>query len=228
MNDLQRTPQWHLARRGKMTASECHLLLQRGRGKGDTFSQTCLKWLERKIAEYYMTESSYLEFVELGAAGRAAEWGSTFEDDARMAYCDKTGTEVDDAPFIPLEGREDFAGGSPDGLTDGGIIEIKCPFSPETHLRHCLYGTPEDLKADNPQYYAQCQMNMLCVSGTGRECSWCDFVSYDPRISLSRQLSVLRVPFDGDFCKELEERIALAVDFYRERMAEIDSVPPVR
>jgi hypothetical protein len=60
--------------------------------------------------------------------------------------------------------------GSPDGLVDDGLIEIKCPNS-STFLSWILAGVvPEDHK---PQMALQ-------AACTGRP--WVDFVAYDPRM----------------------------------------------
>lgn len=235
MNDLQRTQEWFLARQGKITASECYLLLQKGRNKNAVFSQTCMSYLNRKIAEYYMTENAFLEYVEQAKAfSRAMQWGQDFEDDARERYEAETGIEVQDAPFVPYSAFPQFAGGSPDGLmlyddNRQGIIEIKCPFNPDVHLRHCLYETADDLKSDCPQYYMQCQMNMMCVAGaTGVPCERCDFISYDPRISMDRQISILHIPLDEEIAETLEARLKEAVDYYRTQMETLRDIPMIR
>ena len=132
--------------------------------------------------------------------------------------------EVEDAPFIEMDGFERFAGGSPDGIVKetNSIVEFKCPANPAIHLRHFLYSTPQDLKEDNDQYFAQCQYNMLCAkSYLGREVEFCDFVSYDPRTSADKQIKVLRLFPDAELQKALLERTALAVEYEREQIKKI-------
>lgn len=231
MNDLQRTDDWFLARQGKVTASECYLLLQGGRGNGSVFSQTCRTYLEKKIATYYYDEAAYLEYCEMTQVrNKAVEWGTMFEGEARRRFEEATGIKVTDAPFIPLRGYEKFAGGSPDGIVEDGvgIIEIKCPFTPETHMRHYRCKDVGAFAKAFDQYYAQVQMNMLCMTaGTGVQCDHCYFISYDPRTSIDKQLSVLRIGRDLEFQERLLVKIKAAVELYREAMSEYDTINAV-
>lgn len=251
MNDLQRTEDWYLARKGKLTASEIYTLLanhkedmteaeieqfkkespkSRVRTKEVPFSQGTFTYLDGKIAEMFMPENAFLEYVEDNAPhSRAMDWGTLMEDSARNRYQEETGNEVLDAPFIPLKGYANFAGGSPDGIIrTGGIIEVKCPFSPAVHIKHFLYETADELREDNLQYYAQCQYNMICVEReTGAEIPFCDFISYDPRISKSKQLKVLRIPKDEEIQKRLLERTELAVQYFKEKINQINNVKTI-
>lgn len=259
-NDLQRTQEWYLARKGKLTASECYVLLNNSKGEVPLtkeeqeqfraehprakmpetkkvevpFSTGTYSYLDEKIAEMYMPENSFIEYMEeCKPSNRAMQWGTFWEEGARNRYIEATGFEVLDAPFIPLKEFENFAGGSPDGVIRlggspngaNGIIEIKSPFNPAVHLKHFLYEKPEDLKEDNLQYYVQCQYNMLCV---GREYDYevefCDFISYDPRTSKSKQLKVLRIPADKEMQKQLMERTQLAVEYLRGRIESINKM----
>lgn len=231
MNDFQRTNEWFLARQGKITASECYLLLQKGRSKDAVFSQTCMTYLEKKIAAYYYDAAAYLEYCEMTQShNKAVEWGTTFESDARERFEDVTGIKVTDAPFVPLKGYEKFAGGSPDGIVEDnkGIIEIKCPFTPETHMRHFRCKDAGVFKTEFAQYYAQVQMNMMCMTAsTGEICDHCYFISYDPRTSIDKQLSVFRIERELMYQAELLDRIKIAVEMYRTSMADYDSVNAV-
>lgn len=248
MNELQRTKEWHLARQGKITASECYLLLKNHKeqmsdeeialwkannpkSKATTkempFSEATFTWLDKKIAEYYMTRDSYLEYIDLSQPhSKALDWGETFEDDARERYCLDYGKEIADAPFIPMNMGDyhKFAGGSPDGIdaSDNSIIEIKCPFNPAVHLRHFLLEKPEDLKEYNEQYYAQCQYNMLMVElDTGKDCPRCTFISYDPRVSVDVQIKTLVIPKDDGYQADLIIRTRCAIEYYKQRMEAI-------
>ena len=246
MNELQRTSDWYLARKGKLTASEIYILLanhkedmteeeleqfkkdnpkSRARTTDVPFSQGTFSYLDGKIAEQFMPNDAFLEYMEdCAPRSRAMDWGTLMEDSARARYQSETENEVLDAPFIPLKGFDKFAGGSPDGIIrSGGIIEIKCPFNPAVHLTHFLYEKAEDLKADNLQYYCQIQYNMICVEReTGNDVLFGDFVSYDPRISRSKQLKVLRIPKDVEVQNQLLERTKLAVEYFKEKINQIN------
>lgn len=248
-NDLQRNRDWYLARKGKITASECYVLLNNSKvamteeelkvwkeqnpksritTKEVPFSSGTYTYLDEKIAEMYMPENSFIEYMEeCKFETKAMQWGTFWEEGARNRYQEALGYEVLDAPFIPLKGFENFAGGSPDGINRdvNGIIEIKCPYNPAVHMKHFLFTKPEDLKEDNLQYYVQTQYNMICVGQElGTEIDFCDFISYDPRTSKSKQLKVLRIPADKEMQGVLVERTELAVAYLREKIESINAV----
>lgn len=251
MNNLQRVDEWYLARKGKLTASEIYILLanhkedmteeeleqfkkdnpkSRVKTKEVPFSQGTFTYLDGKVAELFMPDNAFLEYMEdCSPRSRAMDWGTLMEDSARARYQEETGNEVIDAPFVPFKGFEKFAGGSPDGIIrSGGIIEIKCPFSPAVHLKHFLYETADELKEDNLQYYCQLQYNMLCVEReTGIEVPFGDFISYDPRTSKSKQLKVLRIVKDEDIQKKLIERTELAIEYIKEKVGKINNIKSI-
>lgn len=238
---IQRSDEWFLARRGMMTASEIYLLLNnhkeqmtdeelaaykeanpksRVTTKEVPFSDGTYTWLNHKVAERFMPDNAFLEYIEQSqVSNRAMQHGTFWEDEARKRYAERMHYEVFEVGFIPLKGYEKFAGGSPDGMIrqENGLIEIKCPFTPETHQDYLLFEQPQDLKEYNLQYYAQMQFNILVT-----ECDFCDFVAFDPRTSASKQLKVLRIPKDEEMCKTLLCRIELAKQYYKERIEKIN------
>lgn len=109
----------------------------------------------------------------------AMDWGVEQEPYAKEAYERITGRLITDVGFIDHPSIE-YCGASPDGFVDDGLIEIKCPTT-ATHIQYILDG-------DIPEAY-QPQMILQCAS-TGR--SWCDFVSFDPRLPAGKQLFVRR------------------------------------
>ncbi len=242
----QRSREWFLARKGKMTASEIYLLLNnhkepmteeelaafkaanpksRVTTKEVPFSDGTFTWLNRKVAEYYMPDDAFIEDNELKQVNnRAVQHGEFWESDARERYALEMGYEVYEVGFIPLKGFEQFAGGSPDGMIrqENGLVEIKCAWNPEVHQDYLLFEKPEDLKEYNLQYYAQMQMNII-VTG----CDFCDFVAFDPRTSQDKQLKVLRIPKDEEMCSTLLDRIALAKEYYKQRMDKLNNIQTI-
>ncbi len=248
----QRTPEWFLARRGKITASEVVMLtysrrvdvplteaeieifrqehprakIPETKKEERPFSQMSFSYIDSKVAEVYMTANSYLEYIEQSNyETRAMRWGTEWEDTARQRYASEHEVEVLESPFINLKGYEMFAGGSPDGIIrhSDGIIEIKCPFNPAIHLRHCLMTKPEHLLEENAQYYMQCQFNMLVTQKhLDMPITYCDFISFDPRISRSKAMKVLRIPANQEVQDMLLERTRLAIDYMRDRIQQID------
>lgn len=239
----QRTKEWFLARKGKLTASEIYLLLNNHKEqmteeelaawkeanpksrittKEVPFSDGTFTYLNRKIAEFYMSDNAFLEDSDMKQVNnKAVQYGSYWEDSARKCYELAMGYEVYEVGFIPLKGYESFAGGSPDGMIreENGIIEIKCAWTPETHQDYLLFEKPEDLKGYNLQYYVQMQMNMMVT-----ETVFCDFVAYDPRTIEQNRLKVLRIPKDEELCENLLQRIVLAKEYFMHRMDELSNV----
>lgn len=240
MNDMQRTPEWYKVRQGKVTASMCYLLIQnrkepmtpdeleeykkanpksRATMKEVPFSQTTLTYLNGKVMEWAMSPESYIDYViDSEPASRALRWGTECEPLARQAYERKSRLHVEDAPFVPYMSNRRYAGGSPDGIIRHkmAIVEFKCPYTLAVHLSHLRLTDGRQLLELNEQYYAQCQMNMMCCSSVWNSpCEWCDFVSYDPRVKKSLQLKILRIMPDEDYQTRLAERIRLAEEYIR-------------
>ena len=84
-------------------------------------------------------------------------------------------------------------GASPDGLVgDEGLIEIKCP-NTATHVKTVISGQI------NPKYMLQMQTQLLCTDR-----SWCDFVSFDPRLPEAEQIWIERVFRDEEQIAQIE------------------------
>lgn len=143
----------------------------------------------------------------------AMQWGIDHEAEARTAYEFYTDATVDPSGFI-AHPKIPASGASPDGeVGKDGLVEIKCP-STATHIDTLLgLSVPE-------KYIKQMQWQMAC-SGT----TWCDFVSFDPRMPENMRLFVRRVPrndsmIDGlekdvlEFLGELEQRLAALQKHY--------------
>ena len=247
----QRSDEWYKARLGHITASEVAVLMKdrkepmtdeelaawkkenpksRVTTKIVPFSDATFTYLNGKVMENYLplhstdihSRNVVDEYIEQHSfSNRATEWGVVMEDSARQRYSEVMGYEVYEVGFVPYEKFPNLAGGSPDGLIreEKAGIEIKCPFTLEKHLQHLLYEKPEDLKENEPDYYWQCYMNMLVT-----DCEFWDFVSYNPYISRSKQLKVLRIRRDAEEIKILEERIVLAVEYIREQMQRLNTI----
>ena len=178
---------WHSLRLGKVTASKIADIMSKGKGGAETAG---LRNYRAAILCERLTgirEETYAN----GAMAR----GTELEPMARECYEFLTGTTVEqvafiDHPTIPM------AGMSPDGLcgTDG-LVEIKCP-NTSNHIDYLLSGKPP------AQYIPQMMFQMAC---SGR--SWCDFVSYDPRLSEDLQLFVVRLKRDDAYIATMEANV---------------------
>jgi putative phage-type endonuclease len=125
----------------------------------------------------------------------AMQWGLDTEPQARAAYefmHDATVIETGFVthPVIPMSGA------SPDGLVaEHGLIEIKCP-NTATHIETLLG------REVPSEYIYQIQWQLACTNR-----SWCDFVSFDPRMPEHMRLFVSRVERNGSMIMDLETRV---------------------
>lgn len=181
----QGSEEWHALRLGKVTASKLGDVMAKGRGNAP--SKTRHSYMLQLAAEILTGEpqDSY--------SNQYMEWGNECEPQARSMYEFDSGNAVDQVAFVIASDR---FGVSPDGLVgDNGLLEIKCPKTTTQIERY--------LKGEFPTTYkAQVQGQLLA---TERE--WCDFVSFDPRITGSAQYFCVRVERDEDYIKELSKGI---------------------
>jgi hypothetical protein len=189
----QGTEEWLKQRLGKITASRFGDVLTQPRTKKDkeagVMSKTARAYMLELIAEVLTGETRQLE-------GVALDWGTAHEPEARDEYELYCFAEVEEVGFINFPDM-DRVGGSPDGFVgNDGLIEIKCPYNPVNHVRYLL-GEPIP-----KQYIAQMQGNLMI---TNRQ--WCDFVSYDPRMSSRAALHVRRIHRDEMYISQLRSAI---------------------
>lgn len=165
----------------------------------------------KKTAETYIFEKLVEQIYGLQESfeNDAMRWGNDWEPEAKDYYRLLTGDKVEEIAFIE---RSEHIGGSPDGfIGENGAIEIKCPFNPVNHIKHCLLTTAKDLEKLSKAYYWQC-IGVLWLSGR----DWIDFVSFDPRLEGARRMHVLRIHRDESEIKKLESCIELAVEYKKE------------
>ena len=187
----QGTPEWLACRLGIPTAS-CFGKILTATGKASA------------QAEAYM-----LELVAERVTGDTVGFdptlwmqrGTSLEAPARDWYAMQHDVEVLQVGFAL---SDHGYGCSPDGLVEGGLIEIKCP-KPGTHVGYVLKGQlPSGYK---PQVQGQL---LVC------EREWCDFVSYLP----GANPMVIRVGRDDGYIKTLHDAL---VDFVG-KLSEAESV----
>ena len=150
----QRSPEWHEARKGRITASMVGAIL----GLSPNLSRAGA--MRRMVRDAHGAEPEFTGNI-------ATEYGEFNEDGAVAEYEMETGDRIQKVGFIP---HEDWAGCSPDGLiNDDGGLEAKCPFGKRKE---------GDLKPleDQPHYYAQVQFSLWV---TGRK--YWHFYQWTPR-----------------------------------------------
>ena len=193
MSDIEQgTAEWFAQRCGKATASRIADIIAKTKSgystsRANYMAQLVVERMTNQVAESY--------------SNAAMEWGVLNEPFARAAYEAKTGVLVDQVGAIDHP-RIERSAASPDGLVgDDGCLEIKCP-NTSTHIDTML---GESVAG---KYYTQMQWQMACT-----ERSWCDFVSFDPRMPEGLQLFVKRVDRDDLYIAELEKEV---VQFLKE------------
>lgn len=183
MNDLQRTPEWHAARLGKLTGSRIADATARtktgwGASRANYMAELLIERLTGRPTEHYETD--------------AMRWGTQFEPEALAVYESRSLDVIALTGFVP---HPDIlmSGCSPDGLVaDDGMVEIKCP-NTSTHIDTVLGASIDE------RYIKQMQWQMACA---GR--AWCDWVSYDPRLPEKVRIVIRRVDRDDKLIAKLE------------------------
>lgn len=191
VTDTQRDGNWLQARLGHATASRAKDMLSKGRGNkpSDTRRGYIIELVTERITGN--VTQSYQSV--------AMQWGTEQEINARLAYGNVNRCEVEEVGFI--RHKELAAGCSPDGFVDwDGMIEIKCPYNSDVHIKTILDGMPEDHR---PQVLMQ-----LWV--TGRD--WVDFVSYDPRMPNDLAMYVQRIKKRDEDMRVIEEEVRKFLD----------------
>lgn len=187
INVEQGTPEWKAARLGHVTASGMANVMAKGKDKSEAVTR--YKYKVQIVAERMtgVVAESY--------SNAAMERGVEQEGFAVMAYESMRDVLVDKTGFW-LHPSIKWLGVSPDRLVgDDGLIEVKCP-NTTTHLGYLF---------DNrvpPDYYKQIQCQLWV---TGR--SWCDFVSFDPRLPRRNQLLVVRTKRDEKLIGEMQVEV---------------------
>jgi len=152
----QRTPEWHAARKGRVTASMVGAIL------GHSPHMDRDDAMRRMVRDWHDAPPEFTGNV-------ATEYGTFHEEGALAEYRMETGNTVEAVGFIP---REDWAGCSPDGLVGlVGGVEIKCPFG----KRKMQPGDAFKPLEEQPHYFDQVQFSLWVC-----ERAWWDFYQWAP------------------------------------------------
>ncbi|MEO8718356.1 MAG: lambda exonuclease family protein [Burkholderiales bacterium] len=183
----QGTPEWLAARAGKVTASRIDDVM----AKIKTGEAAARRDYRAQLVAEILTGRPQ----EDGYVNAEMQWGIDTEPFARGAYEVAKSVLVDQVGLV-LHPRIERAAASPDGVVDdAGLVEIKCPKT-ATHLQYLLAG---EVPA---RYRGQMLWQMACA-----ERAWCDFVSFDPRLSPELQLFVVRFERDEARIKAMEAEV---------------------
>ena len=176
----QRTPEWHQARSGKITASQFGRIFL----GGEPAWQSYMKELDEGAADF---------------TSESTEWGNRHERPARGHFrLSKLDTGEIQLVGFAIHPDYPMMGASPDFLIgEHGGGEIKCPFNQTNHHQVLLsQKVPE-------KYRPQIQGSMWV---TGRQYWW--FISFDPRIKDSQQkLIAIKVLRDDLYIQKLKTKL---------------------
>lgn len=201
---------WMGFRSGRFTASRISELLADGKGKYGLSVGAVSYILETIADEYGEPKHKFLN--------SSMEWGKEQEPLAVYRLAEHLKTSVVDPDFIytsvggfvffDLDG---YAGGTPDVITPDFIAEIKCPDT-KTHVKYKLFVNEDNFAKELPEYYAQCQFNMLLC-----EKKDCLFMSYDPRMKdESAQVHYIHVVYDQEFQDKILKKLTAAKTYRAE------------
>lgn len=160
---IQRSPEWHQLRCGKVTGSAAHAILAvRKKGTGELAIRRDMR--QRLVVE----RLTGIPANDVPYLPKDMQHGVDCEPEAFAAY-EAQGELVMRVGFVEHDSL--MAGCSPDGYVGAfdGVLELKCPSS-AVHFEY--------QKADviPEEYYAQL-VHSLWITGA----QWADFCSYDPR-----------------------------------------------
>src|SRR5215813_5601362 len=204
---LQHTEEWTLARLGKATASRMGDVIKKT--KNGSASATRKRYRGELLAER-QTGSPYPNYVTA-----EMQRGIDLQPQAQLEYEKREGVLVSQVGFVPHPTIA-MSGASPDGLVGSdGLVEIKCPSTHE-HIDVLLDPTNIDM-----YYFLQMQWQMAC---TGRK--WCDFVSYDDRLSPGKVYRRWRVAADAQTIAGMEIEVVKFLAEVDKMNAELNALYP--
>lgn len=178
----QGSPEWFACRAGIPTASRF----------SDIYTST---GKPSASADKYMNLLLAERLSSVPLESFSSEWmsrGTELEPKARTYYEFIKDVEVEETGFITLD--DCTVGGSPDGLTKDGGLEIKCP-SPAIHIGYLL-------KGKCPATYLPQVQGLMWIC---QRDSW-DFMSYHPDIE--KQL-IVTVKRDEEWIKGFTDTLAV-------------------
>lgn len=187
----QRSPEWHLARVGRLTGSRAADMMATIKS-GEAAAR-------RDLRAQLVVERLTGQPDENGYVNAVMQRGIDLEPAARRWYEALTGRMVRQTGFLADDALA--VGCSLDGDLDdfAGIVELKCPKA-ATHLKYLKSG------GTLPTEHLYQVVHNLWVSGAG----YCDFCSYDDRFPVNAQFVRIRVERD----QKLIDAYALAASLF--------------
>jgi len=183
---IQGTEAWKNARVGCITMSNAKALLTAGNG---VTRKNYLLDVASEMASGVLIDN--IKSIDIAR-------GNLLEDYARRAYEEIKGVEVEEVGIGYLNKLKRISA-SPDGLIDGGGIEIKCP-NPKAHMRTIIAG-------EAPKEYIPQMQGCMWVFGVEK---W-DYVSFSPQFS-NKPIHIITQYRDEEMIKKIKESAEKGVE----------------
>src|SRR5262245_60465893 len=183
---LQRTPEWHAIRCGKVTPSRINDVLAELKSGGEAVTR-------RNYRRELVLERRWGTPQDSGYVSYAMQQGIENEAAARDTYAFDIDAPIVEVGFV-CHPTIEHAGASPDGLVGAhGLVELKCPEA--NNMFEMLIKAPLDVKYKN-----QVMWQMACMP----ERQWCDVVFYRPGVPV---IETIRVTRDDQKIADLERAV---------------------
>lgn len=175
----QGSEEWSQVRLGKITASTFHTLL----GNSQTKDTLLYKIASERLTGVRCDQDTF--------RNPHTDRGCELEDEAIALYEVQQDVEVERVGFVELN---EFLGCSPDGLLEGGGVEVK---SPDNHT-YLMAVSKQYIK---PEYKTQCHVNMYVTNA-----KWWDYVMYN--VNFKNPIHVIRLYRDETEIEKIRACIA--------------------
>lgn len=196
---VQRSPEWHAVRCGRLCGSRAADMMATFKSGGEAAAR-------RNLRVQLVLERITGRSQDRGFVNAAMQDGIDREPDALALYeATMTDRAVMPVGFVAHDSL--LAGCSPDGVIGDfeGLVEAKCPI-PATHLDYLRTGVV-------PQDYLKQIVHNLWITGA----QWCDWISFHPEFPEHLQLKLVRVPRDEKAIEDYEAKArAFLVEVERE------------
>lgn len=204
----QNTPEWVVARRGRVTASRCIDIVSKT--KAGKYSASRYNYLMEKCSEH-ITKRAVEHYVT-----PAMEIGIERQPFAQAEYEILQDCSVDSVGIV-VHPVIDLFSCSPDGIIgETGLVEFKCP-TDRVHIEYLRDGKiPED-------YIPQMVAELACMP----EREYCDFVSFNPNMPYGMQTFIRRLHRDEKAVAELENEVSAFLGELADLMTSLAKAEPI-
>lgn len=177
--------EWNELRLGRLTASNFNQVMT-PTGKAKT---------GKAVTDYmYQLLAESLQGFKQEVFASSLEFGSMYEPEAIKEYEIQTFQKVQPVGFLAYN---DLIGGSPDGMIDRNVIEVKCTFNTKNHIKYI------EEQAFIQEYQHQIQGNIWLANA-----DYCDFISFAPNFPEPHRLYIHKVERDEKYIAVLQESVS--------------------